>query len=377
MSRWNTPAIWVKQLLGRIVQLEATITFLCSECPTSPKHAHVLRSVELLRRNGVPRTFFKHFKTVSTVILFAGILVIAASAMTRAGAPGIINYQGRVQVAGSDFTGSGLFKFALVSAGGTTTYWSNDGSSSTGTEPTSAISLSVMKGLYSVILGDTSVTNMTTIPASVFNNQDVRLRIWFNDGTNGSQQLNPDQRIAANGYAFVASVADTVVDGGITTAKIVDGAVTTPKLGNNSITSGKIVSLPKCNVYGSSAANISNNATIVPSFDTVRFNTDNMFSLSSPTRIVCNTAGVYHIYASGRIVSGSYINRRTMGIVLNGVTTIIYEYATPNPNDINSSLSTSIDYSLNVGDYIELNFFQDGGGAASLVSVTLGASYVP
>ena len=42
---------------------------------------------------------------------------------------------------------------------------------------------------------------MAAIPASVFNNADVRLRGWFDDGTpNGSQLLTPDQRIAPNGY---------------------------------------------------------------------------------------------------------------------------------------------------------------------------------
>ena len=46
--------------------------------------------------------------------------------------------------------------------------------------------------------------NMTPIPNTVFANLDVRLRVWFNDGTNGSQLLTPNQRIAAVGYAMVA-----------------------------------------------------------------------------------------------------------------------------------------------------------------------------
>ena len=60
------------------------------------------------------------------------------------------------------------------------------------------------KGLYSVLLGDATLTNMTIVPATVFTNSDVRLRVWFNDGINGSQLLSPDQRIAAVGYAMVA-----------------------------------------------------------------------------------------------------------------------------------------------------------------------------
>ncbi|MEI7954320.1 MAG: hypothetical protein WCJ66_04040, partial [Verrucomicrobiota bacterium] len=53
---------------------------------------------------------------------------------------------------------------------GSTTYWSNDGSSTAGSQPTNAVTLTVTKGLYSVLLGDTTVTNMTAVPNSVFNN---------------------------------------------------------------------------------------------------------------------------------------------------------------------------------------------------------------
>jgi hypothetical protein len=47
---------------------------------------------------------------------------------------------------------------------------------------------------------------MTAIPYIVFEkNSDVRLRVWFNDGTNGSQLLSPDQRVASVGYAVLAA----------------------------------------------------------------------------------------------------------------------------------------------------------------------------
>src|SRR5437879_5721220 len=115
--------------------------------------------------------------------------------------PQLINYQGRVVVGATNFNGTGQFKFALVNAAGTTAYWTNDGTHLDGTEPTAAVSLTVANGLYSVLLGDTSLSFMTAIPANVFNNSDVRLRVWFNNGTTGSQLLSPDQRIAAVGYA--------------------------------------------------------------------------------------------------------------------------------------------------------------------------------
>jgi hypothetical protein len=85
-----------------------------------------------------------------------------------------------------------------------TTAWSNG---------VNTVSLSVTKGLYSVLLGDTTLANMSSsIPATVFTNADVLLRVWFNDGVNGLQQLSPDQRIAAAGYALNAVMAQTAAN---------------------------------------------------------------------------------------------------------------------------------------------------------------------
>ena len=144
--------------------------------------------------------------------------VISLVTLVSAQVPQMINYQGRVAVGDPpvNFDGTGEFRFALVNANGSTSYWSNDGTSTDGSEPTGAVSLPVTKGLYSVLLG----ANMTAIPSSVFANSDVHLRVWFDDGTNGSQLLTPDQRIAAVGYAMVAS---TVPDGAITSDKLSSG----------------------------------------------------------------------------------------------------------------------------------------------------------
>ena len=131
--------------------------------------------------------------------------------------PQLINYQGRVAVGTVNFDGSGQFKFALVDAAGTTTYESNDGTSVAGSQPANAVTLTVAKGLYSVLLSDATLPNMTIVPATVFTNADVRLRVWFNDGTNGSQLLTPDQRIAAVGYAMIAG---NVADGAVSSAHL-------------------------------------------------------------------------------------------------------------------------------------------------------------
>jgi formylglycine-generating enzyme required for sulfatase activity len=156
-------------------------------------------------------------KTLLSGALGLAMLLLAPALLAQV--PQILNYQGRVAVGTVNFDGSGEFKFALVDAIGTTTYWSNDGTSADGNEPALAVPLIVSKGLYAVQLGDTELPNMTAIPASVFANLDVRLRVWFDDGTaNGSQQLAPDQRIAAVGYAMMAD--------GLTPNPTISGTVT-------------------------------------------------------------------------------------------------------------------------------------------------------
>ena len=126
----------------------------------------------------------------------AAIAYFCLAGSLLAQVPGIINYQGRVAVGGTNFDGTGQFKFALVNATGTATNWLS------GVNP---VNCPVSKGLYSVLLGDPIIPNMTVLPASVFTNSDVRLRVWFNDGVNGLQQLSPDQRIASAGYALMAA----------------------------------------------------------------------------------------------------------------------------------------------------------------------------
>jgi hypothetical protein len=136
--------------------------------------------------------------------------------------PTMINYQGRVTVAGTPVDAAAFFKFALVDGDGTTattTYWSNDGTSTGGSEPTSQVTLTVNKGLYAVLLGD---AGMPPITVTVFSDHaNVRLRVWFSQTSGGPYTLlTPDARIVSVGYAMLAG---TVPDGAITAAKLASG----------------------------------------------------------------------------------------------------------------------------------------------------------
>jgi hypothetical protein len=145
--------------------------------------------------------FFCHF-----ILAVAGLSLSLSAAV-----PQLFNHQGRISVRGVNFDGNGQFKFSLVNTDGSLTYWSNDGSAATGAEPTAGVTLAVTKGLYSVLLGNTELTNMSAVPTSVFENGDVRLRVWFNDGSHGFQLITPDQRLAAAPYALTADQATRFV----------------------------------------------------------------------------------------------------------------------------------------------------------------------
>ncbi len=89
-----------------------------------------------------------------------------------------------------------------------TTLWSNDGTSVNGGEPSNAVSVNVSQGLFTVILGNTTLANMTAIPVSVFSTAtNLQLIIWFNDGVNGFEMLNPPQSVTAVPYADFAATA--------------------------------------------------------------------------------------------------------------------------------------------------------------------------
>jgi hypothetical protein len=119
--------------------------------------------------------------------------------------PVVVSYQGYVRVNGNPFNGIGHFKFAVVDAVGTTSYWSNNGSSTGGGEPTGTVTLTVTNGLFSVLLGESPMESLT---ADVFSAPDRLLRVWFSsDGGTNYSQLTPDRTIASVPYAYVADVA--------------------------------------------------------------------------------------------------------------------------------------------------------------------------
>ncbi|MCP5538798.1 MAG: tail fiber domain-containing protein [Akkermansiaceae bacterium] len=177
-----------------------------------------------------------------TVISLLALIIASAfpARLVAVDPPGILNHQGRVAVNGTNFDGTGQFKFALVDGAGTV-LWAHDGSSG---EPANAVPVPVAKGLYTVPLGDTAFhANMAVaIPASVFaDHAEVRLRIWFSaDGGATFELLTPDRRVLSTGYALSAAEAQSVTAGGVTAGMIAAGAVGSAHLAAGAVESGKL-----------------------------------------------------------------------------------------------------------------------------------------
>lgn len=138
------------------------------------------------------------------------VLIISSSAWGEV--PGTIHHQGVVMVNGARFTGEGAFRFALLDSETQMYRWVNDGSAVTApTEPTNPVRLTVLNGVYSLALGDVSLTNMIALPPGLFVDQpSLSLRVWFDDQNGHAiHRLTPDHRITAAPYSAQSGNADT------------------------------------------------------------------------------------------------------------------------------------------------------------------------
>ena len=132
-------------------------------------------------------------------LIFSGVVLMYTIMQTMAQTvPQSINYQGRVLVNGDSFSDVGYFRFAIIDE---TEFilWSNDG----GSPPTTNISVTVVDSLFNITLGQ----DMDPIPESIFNQDELYLRIWFGETQETMQILSPDHQILTHGYAFKAGNA--------------------------------------------------------------------------------------------------------------------------------------------------------------------------
>jgi len=132
--------------------------------------------------------------------------------------PMLISFQGHVLKESRPFEGTGQFKFAVVDQGGTT-LWRNDGLNANG-EPAQSIGIQVVRGVFAVTLGDDAIVNMAALNSGVFDRDYISVRIWFDAGDGVFEQLSPDTRITAVGFALKAKTVDELPDGIVTNASL-------------------------------------------------------------------------------------------------------------------------------------------------------------
>src|SRR5438552_6207816 len=164
--------------------------------------------------------------------------------------PSVVSYQGRVLNGGSPANGSAFFKFAIVNASGSSSFWSNDGSSVAGSEPSAGVPLMLTNGLFTVLLGDPVFSGMTLpLGAAVFADGDRRLRVWFSSTGTGYTQLSPDERIAAVPFALNAQTLDGLDASAFapsshthSAADITSGTLADARLSANVVLGGQAVS---------------------------------------------------------------------------------------------------------------------------------------
>ena len=116
--------------------------------------------------------------------------------------PLLISFQGQVLKDSKPYEGVGSFKFAFIDSTGQV-IWRNDGVVDIG-EPSDSIQLNVSRGVFSVLLGDNSISNMASLNVNLFNNDNISVRVWFNGGGQDFDLLSPDTRITSVGYALKA-----------------------------------------------------------------------------------------------------------------------------------------------------------------------------
>lgn len=156
------------------------------------------------------------------------LLVFCGSETGFPGAvPHVLNYQGRLYTPQGTFTGTGWFKFALIRSETGQVLWRNAPDADADGEPDQPVPVWVERAVFSVGLGDPTLTNMAPLQAELFLAGPMVLRVWFSEVADRFEQLQPDTPVRTVAYALVAA---TVPDGSLTAAKFAPGTLATSNL---------------------------------------------------------------------------------------------------------------------------------------------------
>jgi hypothetical protein len=162
----------------------------------------------------------------------------------------------------------------------------------------------------------------------------------------------------------------------------IDAAVVTNGAGNNASylraiqLSGNPVGqqAPAVHAYNSAAISISNNSETVLTLNSTRYDqgtaTAQHSTSTNTSRLTCQQAGLYHIYASIAF-DGNATGVRYAYLRLNG-STVIGNVDVPGRSDAYGMIQPEAHWQLSVGDYVEVVVYQNSGGS---LNVNAAANY--
>ena len=141
----------------------------------------------------------------------------------------------KVDTKGTKYTGKPtviISQPGLITAQKYITYWSNDGTSVDGSEPSKSIPVSMNSGMFSVHLGDmTYGSAMKALTADLADKGPCKLKVWYSEKPEGPfLALDPDQLLGGNLFAFYALRAG-VADRLSANAKVVGTQIALASIG--------------------------------------------------------------------------------------------------------------------------------------------------
>jgi hypothetical protein len=136
-------------------------------------------------------------RSIIVSVLLLLVCLLSVNVLFSASVPQIITFQGQLKESGYAVTGTKSMRFEVVNASGTVRWQSH---------ASNGVTVSVDKGVYTVGLGDTAITNMNALTtADLDKNEKLYLRVYV-EGV----QLSPDILLSSSSYAYIAGQAETI-----------------------------------------------------------------------------------------------------------------------------------------------------------------------
>lgn len=155
-----------------------------------------------MRKHPLARSLFSGLAGLCRPAAVAALLIAVGAAAPAWAQPSEVGYQGRLVENGVPVTGSAQMKFAIISAG--QTLWSNDGTSTGGSQPAASVSVAVDAGVFSARLG---AAPMVPLDAGLLGSTtSATLRVWVQ--TTGAFEQLSDVPVSSSAFTLHSATAD-------------------------------------------------------------------------------------------------------------------------------------------------------------------------